>query len=462
MYNQKDFPDKKFRNRLLGLLFVGVLMAALDIAIVGPALPAIQKQFNIDERAAAWIFSIYVLFNLVGTPLMAKLADTIGRRSIYIIDITLFAIGSLIVALSPSFSILLLGRAVQGFGSGGIFPVASAVIGDTFPEEKRGGALGLIGAVFGIAFIIGPIIAGVLLMFSWHWLFIINIPIAIFIIAGSFKMLSNSNKTHKNIFDFKGMILLGIILASFAYGFNQINSNTIINSFASLNVFPFILIPLFLLPFFISAEKKNDNPVLRIKLFYSKQVVLVSLLSVGAGIVEAAIVFVPPLLVSSFKVTSSTASFMLFPVVLTMAAGSPTAGRMLDKMGSKLVLIIGTTLLSLGMFGLALISGSIILFYITASISGIGMGFLLGAPLRYIMLKESQKSERASAQGVLTLFTGIGQLFGSALVGAVASSQGGGASGLHAAYGLVGTILTLLIIAAFNLKNRAEELKVNL
>ncbi|HUX93370.1 MAG TPA: MFS transporter, partial [Ignavibacteriaceae bacterium] len=85
-----DFSDSKNRNKLLGLLFTGVLMAALDIAIVGPALPAIQKQFGIDERAAAWIFSIYVLFNLVGTPLMAKLADTIGRRSIYIIDIALF------------------------------------------------------------------------------------------------------------------------------------------------------------------------------------------------------------------------------------------------------------------------------------------------------------------------------------------------------------------------------------
>ncbi len=136
-----DFSDSKNRNKLLGLLFTGVLMAALDIAIVGPALPAIQKQFGIDERAAAWIFSIYVLFNLVGTPLMAKLADTIGRRSIYIIDIALFAAGSLIVAMSPNFSILLLGRAIQGFGSGGIFPVASAVIGDTFPQEKRGSAL---------------------------------------------------------------------------------------------------------------------------------------------------------------------------------------------------------------------------------------------------------------------------------------------------------------------------------
>ncbi|MHB8580082.1 MAG: MFS transporter [Ignavibacteriaceae bacterium] len=453
-----DYSDSKNRNKLLGLLFTGVLMAALDIAIVGPALPAIQKQFGIDERAAAWIFSIYVLFNLVGTPLMAKLADTIGRRSIYIIDIILFASGSLVVALSPNFSILLLGRAIQGFGSGGIFPVASAVIGDTFPQEKRGSALGLIGAVFGIAFIIGPIIAGVLLMFSWHWLFIINLPIAFFIIAGSTKLLNNSNKEKKGKFDLRGMLLLGIILASITYGFNQIDTKEFFQSLISLSVLPFILVPVILLPLFKSTEEKAGNPVLRMKLFASKQVILVSLLSIGAGIVEAAIVFVPPLLVATFKVTSSTASFMLFPVVLAMAAGSPTAGRMLDKMGSRAVLIAGTILLSIGMFALALNSGSLFLFYTAASISGIGMGFLLGAPLRYIMLKEARESERASGQGVLTLFTGTGQLFGSALVGAVATSQGGGAAGLQIAYGMVGAILFLLIIVSFNLKSRTEEL----
>ena len=127
--------DKKQRNRILTVLFIGVLMGALDIAIVGPALPAIQKQFNIDERSVSWIFGIYVLFNLIGSPLMAKLSDVISRRKIYILDIALFAAGSLIVSFSPNFAILLAGRAIQGFGAGGIFPVASAVIGDTFPEE---------------------------------------------------------------------------------------------------------------------------------------------------------------------------------------------------------------------------------------------------------------------------------------------------------------------------------------
>ncbi len=148
------------RNKILALLFVGVLMAALDIAIIGPALPSIQATFGVDERALTWVFSIYVLMNLVGTPLMAKLSDIYGRRNIYVMDVALFGLGSAIVLVSPSFGVLLLGRAIQGLGAGGIFPVAAAVIGDTFPPEKRGGALGLIGAVFGLAFIVGPILGG--------------------------------------------------------------------------------------------------------------------------------------------------------------------------------------------------------------------------------------------------------------------------------------------------------------
>ncbi len=450
--------EKKDRNKILKVLFIGVLMGALDIAIVGPALPAIQKQFGIDERSIAWIFAVYVLFNLIGTPLMAKLSDIISRRRIYILDVLLFAVGSLVVALSPNFTSLLIGRSIQGFGSGGIFPVASAVIGDTFPEDKRGSALGLIGAVFGIAFIIGPAIAGVLLLLSWHWLFIVNIPVAVVIIFLSLKSLPENIPAHNKPFDWSGMILLIVVLAALSYGFNRIDSANFINSLLSLNVWPFILIPVILLPFFIRRENKASDPVIRVQLFTSRQVILVIFIALGAGVSEAAVVFIPPMLVSIFGVTSSQASFMLLPIVLAMAIGAPLAGRLLDKIGSKVVLIAGSVILSLGMFGLAFESNILLSFYISASLLGIGMGFLLGAPLRYIMLNESKRSERAAGQGSVALFTGIGQLFGGALVGAIASSEGGGTAGFQYAYMLVGLLIASLVIFSLGLKSRKEEL----
>ena len=449
--------DNKKRNKLLLVLFIGVLMGALDIAIVGPALPAIQKQFGVDERTLSWIFSTYVLFNLIGTPLMAKLADVYGRRTLYILDITLFAIGSLIVAASPSFAVLLAGRAIQGFGAGGIFPVASAVIGDTFPEEKRGGALGLIGAVFGIAFIIGPVLAGVLLLLSWHWLFLVNIPIALLVIGMSLRLLPNTKNEEPKKFDLSGLIILMGIIISLSLGFNRINTSDFFNSMLSTNVLPFFIVGLILLPFYRFSEMKAEDPILRVRLLAARQVVIVCILALGAGISEAAVVFVPPLLVATFHVSNSKASFMLFPVVLAMAFGAPLAGRTLDKAGSRVVLMGGTLLLCVGMLGLAFKSGALLYFYISAVLIGIGMGGLVGAPLRYIMLNESQQSERASAQGVIRLFTGTGQLFGAALVGAVASSHGGGSHGLRTAYLVIGIMSALLFIASAFLKSRARE-----
>ncbi|MBT3223594.1 MAG: MFS transporter, partial [Proteobacteria bacterium] len=147
-----DPPNSPKRKYILLLLFCGVFVGALDMAIVGPALPALQAHFGVDDRSLSWTFTIYVLFNVMATPLLGKLSDVLGRRAVYVPCILVFAAGSLVVACSPSFEVLLAGRAIQGFGTGGVLPVASAVIGDVYPPEKRGGALGIVGAVFGLAF----------------------------------------------------------------------------------------------------------------------------------------------------------------------------------------------------------------------------------------------------------------------------------------------------------------------
>jgi MFS family permease len=445
------------RNRLLGVLFIGVLMGALDIAIVGPALPDIQRTFVVDERAAAWVFAIYVLFNLVGTPLMAKLSDSFGRRMIYVLDIGLFALGSLLVALAPSFGLLLAGRAVQGLGAGGIFPVASAVIGDTFPPEKRGSALGLIGAVFGLAFLIGPIIGGILLRFGWPWLFLINLPLAILVIALSLRLLPASRPAERRPFDWSGMLVLGALLGALASGLNQVDVVLLSASLRSPNVWPFLLATLLLLPLLLVVERRAADPVVQLRLFSSRQVVLAAALSAGAGVAEAAVVFVPALAVAAFGVSSSNASFMLLPSVLAMAVGSPASGRMLDRAGSRVVVVLSTVLITVGAVLLGLFGASLALFYVALVLFGLGLAVLLGAALRYIMLNEAPASERAAAQGILTVFTGVGQLIGGVLVGAVAASSGGGIGGYSVAFLVIGAMMLALTLASLGLKSRTAE-----
>lgn len=449
--------DNRVRNRILLVLFVGVLMGALDIAIVGPALPAIQSSFSVSERAIAWVFAIYVLFNLVGTPIMAKLADMTGRRSVYVLSVSLFALGSLVVALSPAFWVVLVGRAIQGFGAAGIFPVASAVIGDTFPAEKRGSALGMIGAVFGIAFLIGPIIGGVLLLFGWHWLFLVNIPIAAGVIFAAFRVLPASRPVAgRGTFDWPGMAVLAVLLTSMAYGLNGIDTRRAGESLTSISVWPFLLLALVLLPVFWWLERRAANPILRVEMFKSRQVALAAAFSLGAGLGEAAVVFVPKLLTAAFRVNESTASFMLLPIVLAMAVGAPVAGRLLDRYGSRVVVLGGNALLAAGMLIVGLGSINLLLFYAAAALVGLGLATLLGAPLRYIMLGEASAQDRASSQGVLTLFASTGQLVGGALVGAVAASRAG-VGGYQEAYLVVGALALVLVFLALGLKGRAEE-----
>ena len=169
------------RRGVVQILFLGVLVTALDIAILGPALRSIGVSFNVDTRTVAWVFIIYTLFTQLGVPFTTRLSDQFGRRFSFTWSIGVFIAGLLVVVSSSSFSGLLAGRSLQGIGASGILPVASALIGDLYPVQKRGRMLGLIGAVFGISFIIGPAIGGILIKYGWQWLFLVTLPLAIIV-----------------------------------------------------------------------------------------------------------------------------------------------------------------------------------------------------------------------------------------------------------------------------------------
>jgi MFS family permease len=174
-------------------------------------------------------------------------------------------------------------------------------------------------------------------------------------------------------------------------------------------------------------------------------------------------VFIPSLAVAAMPsiINKHTASYLLMPVVLAMAVGSPLAGRFLDKLGSKVVVLVGSTLVAIGMImlGTSSITSVLALFILAGIVIGLGLSALLGAPVRYIMLNEAPASDRTAAQGAIALFTSIGQLLSSALVGAVADSQGGGVKGYGSAYLVIGAIAVVLIVLTFWLKDRKHELE---
>ncbi|MEX0599582.1 MAG: MFS transporter [Rhodothermales bacterium] len=445
--------------RILVVLFLGVLMAALDIAIVGPALPALREHYGLTERAVSWVFNVFVLFNLLGLPFMARLSDVMGRRRVYVADVTLFAVGSLIVAAAPAFPMLLAGRALQGLGASGIFPVASAVVGDVVAPSRRGRALGILGAVFGIAFIVGPILAGVLLLLGWQWLFIINVPLALVIIGLGWRALPDTVDEEGGRMDLPGIATLGLMLVSFAFGINRIDTGAFLSSLTSAAVAPYLVMSLVLLPVFIRLERRSKKPLVRLELFRNRQVAIVAALGMGAGLTEAAFVFMPGMAVQAFEVTKSSASFMLLPLVTAVAIGSPIAGRSIDRFGSRTITVVSTALLTVGLATMGLPILTTTTFYAASVLIGLGLSGILGSSLSYILLHESKAAERTVAQGIGTLSISVGQLSGGALIGAVVSSAAAGLSGYQSAFAGIAFVGVVLVGLSAMLKSRRRELE---
>jgi MFS family permease len=354
---------------------------------------------------------------------------------------------------------LLLGRAVQGIGAGGIFPVANAFIGDIFPPDKRGGALGILSSVWGLSSVLGPVLGGLLLSYSWQLLFIINLPIAGVVLLGSFYILPKSERNRKIIFDWYGIIVLGITVISLAYGLNQIITNNFLVSLSSLNVWPFLVLSLLLLPILWKVEKRAEDPLIQVDLFASLEVKLITSISIGTGFVQASTVFVPAFVIVALSFSTSNASLMLMPIVLTMAIGAPIIGKLLDKFGSRNIMVVGAFNIVIGLFIMGMFSKSFYLFILAGILIGVGMSTAIGSPPRYIMLIESPPKERASGQALINIITSVGQLMGGALIGAVIGSYAGKIVGYQLAYISIGFVAIAMTILAMGLKNKKAQLK---
>lgn len=443
---------------VLILLFLGVLMGALDISIVGPAIPSIEKSIHVEPRELSWIFNIYVLFNLAGISLFARLSDRFGRRIIYILAVTIFAAGSLIVAMADNYLLLVAGRGIQGLGSSGIFPVALATIGDLFPVKKRGRSLGLIGAVFGIAFLAGPFIAGTMLRyFSWNALFLVNLPVALLLIVFSFKLLPGKIPGREVRIDYAGIILMAASLSLYTIGLTNLDTANFVNSLMSAKVLPLLVFAVILTVILFMVEKTEKNPVLEVRFFKSKEIRFVGLIAIGLGLFQSTILFLPKMAVGQYHVSPSDASFMLIPLVLMTALGSPLNGRLVDVAGSRIIILIGLLIAAAGLFMISRLPTDKTAFYLACGLLGFGLS--MRAALNYIMLNEVSEIERASSQGMLLIFISIGQITGASFISIMAASFSNVLEGYRSAFLLMSGMAALLVILAIFLKSRKNEMK---
>lgn len=443
-------------KRLLLTLFAGVLLAALDIAVLGPAQPGLRAEFSITPRAASWLITVYVLANLVGTPLLSHSSDRQGRRSIYMLSVGLFAMGSMGMVLGRSFPMLLVARALQGFGSGGLFPVASAVIGETVAPDQQGRTLGLLGATFGLAFLVGPPLGGILLHFAgWRWIFGINLPLAACVLYLAWTTMPVGTPRPSKL-DLTGLLTFAGGLISISLGLSSLSpEQSLLGIDHPATWFPLVAGAL-LLAVTPWVERHAQDPLVHPDLLRSPVLRMVFLLGLGAGLGEVGVILLPDLAVQAMNVAKDKASFLLIPLVLGLTVGAPLSGRLLDRIGARPVVVFGVLCQAGSLASFGWFPTSSLLYDVAGPVLGLGLACLLAGPLRWLLLRHAPVERLASSQSLLSLTHSVGQIATSALLGAVATTGLQGMGQRHA-FLVAGAFSLLLLVPATALPAKAAE-----
>lgn len=443
------------RRRILTVLFVGVFMAALDAAVVAPAIPALRAAFRVDNRQIGLVTIVFSLCSMSSTALMANLSDRFGRRAIYLLDIAAFALGSLVVARSSSFGMLLVGRAVQGMGAGGITPTASAVVGDTFPPDQRGKILGLIGATFGMAFLVGPVVASLLLVVaSWQWIFLINLPIAAIVFFMSARALpSKVSEVAHPPFDYAGITTLALMLTTLTLGINRA-----LDTALGQTLWPMLLATSAVaLPLLLLIERRAAQPIVPLTLFVRRQLRTTWALCVGAGFGMGSVIFITSIAVAAFNTPSKKAGLLLLPLVVCSAVASAGFGRIQHTVGARAVMLWGFGTLGIGSGLIGFFAAHFWMYMVATLFIGTGVGIVVGGTLRTLVLNEVTVRERSAAQALVNIGIAIGNLMVVAVLSFLADQAGGGLAGLSVAYRAATAVMLVMMVISLRLQPSSAD-----
>ncbi|MDQ0177589.1 MFS transporter [Bacillus chungangensis] len=397
----------------LTLFTVGVFMAALDNGIISAALTTINRSFGVSASWGAWGVTLYSLGLAVSVPIVGKLSDKFGRKKLFMIEIALFGIGSLLVAVSQTFSMFLISRLIQSLGGGGIFIIGSSHVLSTLPKEKQGRALGLLGGMNGVAAVLGPNIGSFLLDLTgnWHWLFLINIPIAIVLIFCGVIFIQETSNPNDGPLDFLGSLLLSFAILSVMYGMTNLSGAELIKSLLTLKVYGFLLLGIVFAMLFIFFEKRVEenghDPILSYSLIRKKQFQWTLLIGMLSGAFIAAVIFIPSYVEQVLGISAEKSGYWMTPLALASGIGAGLGGVIVDKRGPIKALFLASIITMIGFFLFPFWVENLWQFIVASTIAGIGFGITLGAPIS-VLATEGAGANKGSALGTLSVVRQIG------------------------------------------------------
>ncbi|MCS6800547.1 MAG: MFS transporter [Chloroflexota bacterium] len=440
---------------LLPTLMLGTFMGALNASLVTPAFTELGRAFAIDVRDLTWVFTLYILGNVAGLSLMAKLSDMYGRRPIYMLCLGLFGLGSLVCLLALDFWMLLAGRAIQAFGASGVIPVATALIGDVYPRERQGAALGLIGTLWGLSAIVGPALGGAILaVLGWRGLFLINLPIAAVLVLLAVRVIPAVRRSVSGRFDFAGLLLLTAALTALVYGLSRLSGDRPWLGLFEPAVGGVLLLALLLGVPWVLVERRAENPIVDLRLFQNRQIRLVYLLSIVGGAMMATRAFVPTTVEVLLGVEPAAAGAIAALVAAVMTVATPLNGLLIDRFGPRLVLLVGSFIAGVGSIWIGVAQQTWVGVIGGFVVSGIGLSATLGTPLRYIVIRETRSSERAIANALQSVMNSIGSSAAFALTGAAVSSAATPVAGYELVFVSFGVLSLVSVLPILRLRGK--------
>ena len=423
------------------LIFVsaglGLLMYSIDSTAVAVAFPHFIKDLNTNVLWAAWTISIYLIAITSVMPLMGNLSDSFGRKKVFLISLIIFTVSSLACGLAPNIYSLVVFRFFQGIGGASFLPTAAGIVSDQFPEHRER-AIGLFTSIFPIGGIIGPNLGGwIVSRYSWRYIFYINLPIGIGLIALILILLEDSKTLSRPHVDFVGASFFFGAILFLMFGLNLIAESF---SFSSLLLTAiFWVISFSFLYLFFRQEKKDSNPILDMALLRSKPFLAANLynMMVGAGVWGIS-AFIPLYATSVHKLSTLLSGVILTPRSLGVIPASAVTSFLLKRWGYRWPMVLGLTIISLstillsgqGLQFLRMIgihSGVAEILAVLIMFSGIGMGIALPASNNACI--ELMPERVATITGLRGMFRSVGGAFGISLITIILHSSSNPSNG---------------------------------
>jgi len=428
------------RSKMIIMLSVmaSLFLVALDQTIISTSLGKIVEEFNAFS-ALGWVVTAYLITTTVTVPIAGKLSDLFGRRKLLLIGIIIFVAGSLMGGMSGDINQLILWRAFQGIGGGIITANAFAIVGDLFAARERGKWQGLIGAVFGVSSVVGPLLGGYLadssnflgLATNWRWTLFINIPIGIaaFIVIAIFCPALKHDK-HPKV-DYAGAALLAVALATLVLAID--NTETIFANLLSstgltivgLRVIMFSIVAVSLAAF-IAVEKRAKEPILPTYFFKNCNFVLIMVIATLFGSAfMGSILYLTQFNQQVFSATPTESGLMLLPMMAGMMFASIGSGQLISRSGKyKIFLQVGFTMATISIFCLTFLTpDSQYLFEaIVMVFLGMGMGVVMPV-INLAVQNEFSQQDLGAATSSSQLFRSLGSTIGVAVFGSILTAS---------------------------------------